>query len=80
MSDQVIDEAIFSMLSTVGGRWKKIAMVIYKVADEMGNALPDGDERYQLVARRIEGLVSEGRLLAQGDIKNWRFSEVRTPN
>jgi hypothetical protein len=76
VSDQLIDGAILSLLS-VNGRWKKVAMVIVRVADAMGNDLPEGDDGLELVARRIEGLVSEGRLVVQGDIKNWRFSEVR---
>ncbi|MGB2898327.1 MAG: hypothetical protein WBB89_03605 [Candidatus Acidiferrum sp.] len=76
MSDQAIDGVILSLLS-IDGRWKKVAMVIIRVADAMGNDLPEGDDGYQLVARRIEALVSEGHLAAQGNIKNWRFSEVR---
>jgi hypothetical protein len=79
VSDHAIDGAILSLLS-VNGRWKKVAMVISRVADAMGEDLPEGDDGYQLVARRIEALVSEGHLVAQGNIKNWRFSEVRRPN
>ena len=30
-------------------------------------------------AERIEALVREGRLIAQGDITKWRYSEVRLP-
>jgi hypothetical protein len=79
MSDQAIDGVILSLLS-VDGRWKKVAMVISRVAGAMGSDLPEGDDGYQLVARRIEALVTEGRLSAQGNVKNWRFSEVRRPN
>jgi len=78
MSDHAIDEAIFSVLSD--GRWKKVAMLIVRVADAMGKDLPEGDDGYELVAQRIGFLVSEGRLAAQGNIKNWRFSEVRQSN
>jgi hypothetical protein len=80
MSDHAIDEAILSVLSASNGRWKKVAMVIGRVADAMGKDLPEGDDGYQIVAQRIEFLVSEGRLIAQGKIKNWRFSEVRRSN
>ena len=80
MNDDAIDQAILSILSVAGGRWRKVAMVISRVADRMDNDLPDGDDRYELVAKRIEGLVRDGRLVAQGDIKKWRFSEVRRPN
>jgi hypothetical protein len=80
MSDQEIDEAILSRLSVLNGRWRKVATVIARVADAMGNDLPKGDEGYELVARRMEALVTEKRLAAQGNIKNWRFSEVRLPS
>jgi hypothetical protein len=80
MNDDVIDQAILSMLAVGGGRWRKVAMVIARVADQLGNDLPDGNDRYHLVAQRVEALVLAGRLAAQGDIKKWRFSEVRRPN
>jgi hypothetical protein len=82
MNNDAIDQAILSMLSATEGRWRKVAMVISRVADAdgMGNDLLEGDERYDLVAQRIEALVRDGRLLAQGDIKRWRFSEIRRPN
>jgi hypothetical protein len=80
VSDEAVDQAILSMLSAVGGRWRKVAMVISKVADAVGNDLAVEDDAYQQVARRIEILVGEGRLVAQGDIKNWRFSEIQLPN
>ena len=77
MNTSRIEEAI---LSTVGERWKKVAMVIGKVSDAMGAELPTGNERYGLIADRIEVLVQAGRLQAQGGTKNWRFSEVRRLN
>ena len=54
--------------------------MIIKVAATMGSELSEGDAGYNLVAERIEILVRGGRLLAQGDIKKWRHSEVRKPN
>ena len=55
-------------------------MVIVRVAHAIGNDLAEGGEGYELVARRLEALVTEGRLVVQGDIKNRRFSEVRLPS
>ena len=72
-----IDEVI---LSITEASWRKVAFVIMKVADTLGSNLPGGDAGYNLVAERIESLVRDGRLLAQGDIKKWRHSEVRKPN
>jgi hypothetical protein len=77
VSDLQIDEAILSVAET---SWRKVAFVIIKVADTMGSHLPEGDAGYNLIAERIEILVRGGRLLAQGDIKKWRHSEVRKPN
>jgi hypothetical protein len=79
MSDHQIDEAIAALLAAANGRWRKVALVVVKVSDAMGDDQSEGDERYQRVARRIETLVSEGHLHSQGDIKNWHFSEVRLP-
>ena len=80
MNNDVIDQAILSILSATGGRWRKVAMVISTVANGLGTDLPEGDERYDLVAQRVEAFVGDGRLMVQGDIKKWRFSEVRLPN
>ena len=80
MNDDAIDQAILAVLAVARGRWRKVAMVIARVADQMRNDLPAGDDRYDLVAQRVQALVLDGRLAAQGDIKKWRFSEVRRPN
>lgn len=74
MNTSQIDSVI---LSVVGEHWIKVAMVIARVVDAVSHGLPPGDEGYELISRRIEALVYEGRLVAQGDTKNWRFSEVR---
>jgi hypothetical protein len=76
MSTSRLDEAI---LASVGERWTKVAMVIVKVADAMADALPPEDDGYQIIWQRIEDLVLNGRLIAQGNIEKWRFSEVRRP-
>jgi hypothetical protein len=78
MDDDAIDQAIFSMLSELAG-WTKVAAVVGRVGDALVADLPDGNAAYETVAQRIEALVGEGRLVAQGNIKNWRFSEVRLP-
>ena len=52
-------------------------MVIARVADATSHTLLTGDGGYEVISRRIEALVHDGRLVAQGDTKNWRFSEVR---
>jgi hypothetical protein len=68
-----IDEAI---LSNVNATWKKVALVVVKVANESGISFADEDDDFAVVAQHIEFLVGEGRLLAQGNLKNWRSSEI----
>jgi len=53
--------------------------VIVRAQEKLGNALPQDDTGLDLISERIEVLVQEGRLLAQGNIKIWRHSEVRKP-
>jgi hypothetical protein len=77
LSELRIDEVI---LSITEASWRKVAFVIIKAAETLGSDLTEGDAGYNLVAKRIEILVRDGRLLAQGDIKKWRHSEVRKPN
>jgi hypothetical protein len=74
MDSSQIDAII---LSAVGEGWTKVAMLISRVVRAVGHNLPSGDEGCDLISRRIEALVHDGRLEVQGDIKEWRFSEVR---
>ena len=68
-NDAQIDEII---LSNVEGHWRKVAQVIGRTAETLCI-----DENR--VAKRIEILVKDGRLEAQGYIQYWRLSEVRLP-
>jgi hypothetical protein len=54
-------------------------MVIARVVDAMSHGLPPGDEGYEVISRRIEALVHDGRLVAQCDIKNWHFALQHRP-
>jgi hypothetical protein len=74
MTDSEIDDAVLAVAEV---SWRKVAMIIAKTAERLSGDLPEGDEGYHLVARRIEALVRDGRLVAQGNIKKWRHSEVR---
>jgi hypothetical protein len=55
----------------------KVAMVIAKVAKAMETDLPKAPVGLQMISAHIESLVENGSLQAQGNIKNWRFSEIR---
>jgi hypothetical protein len=74
LSESRIDEVILSIAES---SWRKVAFIVDKVKDTMGANLAQGGAGYDLVAKRIESLVRDGRLLAQGDLKNWRHSEVK---
>jgi|HubBroStandDraft_4_1064222.scaffolds.fasta_scaffold29784_3 hypothetical protein len=76
LNSSQIDEAILSVTST---SWRKVARVIVMTGEILGENLPKGEAGLDLVADRIEALIHDGRLLAQGDIKKWRHSEVRKP-
>ena len=76
MRRQEIDEAILAHLNT---SWTKIALVVVKIADESGVSFSEDEDDFQVVAQHIEQLVSEGRLVAQGSLQDWRHSEIRKP-
>lgn len=75
-SNAQIDEAILSVTVT---SWRKVAFVLAMADKRLGNNLSKGETGLDLVAKRIEALIQDGRLLAQGDVKKWRNSEVRKP-
>ena len=74
MTTEKLDELILSIASP---HWQKVAMVIARVSrDEQGSS-GDAEDQLTLIADRIERLVAEGQLVAQGNISNWRHSEIR---
>ena len=79
VTDLQIDDAVVAYLTTTNGRWRKVAMVFGRVTEALGAEFPDGEAGHDLFDRRIEALVRDGRLVAQGDITRWRHSEVRLP-
>jgi hypothetical protein len=72
VSEADLDSMIFSALSS---RWQKTAMVIGNVLKSCQTlALPIDDE---VLGARIVALAEADRLEGQGDLRKWRFSEVR---
>jgi hypothetical protein len=71
MPDQ-IDELI---LLAASHQWRRVAMIVAKTLDEC--------ERRQInvsadeIAKHVEGLITEKKLASQGNLSNWRHSEVR---
>jgi len=72
VSETDLDNAIFSALTS---RWQKTAMVIGKTLKQCETlALPVDEE---VVGVRIRALAEAGRLEGEGDLRKWRYSEVR---
>lgn len=76
MLSSEIDSAI---LSVTEKSWRKVAMVIVKAADYLGDCIPVGQRGHRMIARRVNALVKSGDLVSEGDISDWRHSEVRLP-
>ena len=74
LSDAQIDEAILSITET---RWRKVALAIAKVAQSTGEDASDLETAHKRIAERVEILVRGGGLESAGDIKEWRWSEIR---
>ena len=74
MDTSQIEDAI---LFAARDRWTKVAILIAKVAKSMDSDLPTAPAGYEVISEHIERLIRAGRLEAQGDTKDWRFSEVR---
>lgn len=66
------------ILSVAEPSWRKVAMIVSRAAKRIGPSAAT-DDGYHLVATRVQALVADGRLIAQGDLSNWRHSEVRLP-
>jgi hypothetical protein len=68
------------LLSFCSGRWQKVAKIIGNTfqALEQHEIKIDNDTA-DAIDSRLAVLVSSSQLEAQGNIKNWRYSEVRLP-
>ena len=74
------DEIDQLLLSFCAERWLKVARIIGKTMDALDQrgVQIDGSVADQLDAR-MAVLVGSGQLEAKGNIKRWRYSEVRLP-
>ena len=72
-----IEDAVVAYLETTNGHWRKVAMVFVRVEEALGEDSLHGQFGHDLFDSAIDALVSSGRLIAKGDITQWRFSEVK---
>jgi hypothetical protein len=76
VSEKDVDDIIFSELKP---RWRKVAMVVGQAFDrceEPGLPLPR-EGRYEIFGARLRELAENDRIEGAGDLRKWRFSEVR---
>jgi hypothetical protein len=72
-----IDRAV---LAVADEEWRKVAMVIARAAEILTPEKSQSDEGLRLIAGRVAELVRDGHLISQGDLSQWRYSEVRLPS
>ncbi len=72
MEKAKIDEMI---IATAKPHWQKVAMIIAKLMREPDISLFENPDK--IIAERSYYLVETEKLESQGNIKNWRRSEVR---
>lgn len=70
----LIDEVLLSHCSA---KWLKVARVLADAERDPRLAGLDPAERLDLLAARISVLFDVGRIDAEGDLDEWKFSEVR---
>jgi hypothetical protein len=72
ISEADIDAVIFAVMKP---RWRKVALVVVTALDrcrKLGLQVSD-----EALAARIQVLARSGRIEDVGDLRKWRFSEVR---
>jgi uncharacterized protein DUF3658 len=74
VSDLDIDAAI---LAVTKASWRKVALIVSQAAKHVGGDFAAREDAYYFVASRIQALVADGRLASQGDLSEWRHSEIR---
>ena len=72
-----VHEVDAAILASIPARWGKVAMVLGQAAKHPGLFASREEEDYDLLAERLEHLDASGRVISQGDLKQWRASEVR---
>ena len=70
LSDDALDALLLAQAKL---SWQKVAMIVAK-AMSIHDTL-DSDR----AVTRIAALVDAGKLESAGNVRNWRFSEVRLP-
>ena len=63
------------ILSTLGEHWRKVAAIVIRVVEKYKHI--NSTITFEMVAARLQALSDADLIEAQGDLRKWRFSEVR---
>jgi hypothetical protein len=63
------------IFSTLSKHWRKVAAIVTRVTDKYEHTLPA--ITYEVVAARLKALSEADIIEGIGDLRRWRFSEVR---
>jgi hypothetical protein len=66
-----------SLISQARAEWRKVAMVVALAMADCQEEIKDVSDAFY--ARRVAKLVSDGELLASGDLRKMRYCEVKLP-
>ena len=69
-----VDDLDAAILRRAEKNWRKVALIIGVTHEDLAGAVT-----IEEIADHLAKLVQQRRLDAQGDISNWRHSEVRLP-
>jgi hypothetical protein len=75
MSPDLVDQAI---LACCKPQFHKVARILTDVAKTLKVEI-HGDRSFDFIVDRIKALVEAGHLESQGDLDQWRYSEVCFP-
>jgi uncharacterized protein DUF3658 len=66
-----------ALMSHADRQWRKLAMIVALAMGDFGGEIANVPDAFY--SRRAALLVSEGKLLASGDLRRMRYCEVRLP-
>lgn len=72
LTEKDIDDILFPLLKS---RWQKVALVVAKARDSSN--LQGRTISYEVFAARLRALSDSDQIEGIGDLRMWRFSEVR---
>jgi hypothetical protein len=72
LTEAEFDQAI---LATLGPHWRKVAAIVTRVVDKYEHTHPA--ITYEIVAARLQTLSEADIIEGIGDLRMWRYSEVR---